>query len=142
MAPGSDPTGPVTKNCHQRCDSITEDRVTGDESQAILLISEEGIHGVTVEVVAAVLVVVVVVIVAVVGVAGIVVVAGAVLTAAGVESKLVVTVVVVKEASKSMSLSRTARMALIYVNMMSVVGYGCDGYIQLSQCAESGEWYT
>lgn len=116
--------------------------MTGDESQAILLISEEGIHGVTAGVVAAGMVVLVMVVVAVVGVAVRVVVAGAVLTAAGVESKLVVTVVVVKEASKSIALSRTARMALIYVNMMSVVGYGCDGYIQLSQCAESGEWYT
>ena len=71
-----------------------------------------------------------------------VVVAAVVEPAAGVESRLVVAVVEVKEASKSMASSSTAAMSLIDVNGMSVVGYGSNGDIGRSRrCAEGDEWY-
>jgi hypothetical protein len=103
----------LAKNSLLRCDSVSDDRVTGEGSLAIVEISEEGVY-----VVMAVVVVVAAVVVAVVVVAAVVV------AAAGVESRLVAAVVVVKEASKSMASLSTAAMSLIDVNGMSVVGYG------------------
>ena len=112
----SDPKGLLAKNSLLRCDSVSDDRVTGEGSLAIIEISEEGVYVVMAVVVAAVVVAAVV--------AAAVVVAAVVVAAAGVESRLVAAVVVVKEASKSMASSSTAAMSLIDVNGMSVVGYG------------------
>ena len=136
----SDPTGPLHKSTLLRCESGSDERVTGKGSLAIVEISEEGVYIVTAvevdvvevaavegasEVVAAVVVAVVVaavVVVAGVVVAGVVVTAvvvpAVVVTAAGVESRLVVVVVVVKDASKSMASLRTAAMLLIDVTGM------------------------
>jgi hypothetical protein len=99
-----------------RCDSVSDDRVTGEESLVIVEISEEGIYVVPAVVVAAVVVAAVVV--------AAVVVAAVVVTAAGVESRLVGAVVAVREASRPMGSSRTAAMTLSDVNGMSVVSYG------------------
>jgi len=147
----SDPTGLLAKNSLLRCDSVSDDRVTGDGSLAIVEISEGGVYvGMAVVVAAAVVaalvvaavVVAAVVVAAVVAaavvvaavvvapvvvaavVAAAVVVAAVVVAAAAVESRLVAAVVVVKEASKYMASSSTAAMSLIDVNGMSVVGYG------------------
>ena len=112
----SDPTGLLAKNSLLRCDSVSDDRVTGEGSLAIVEISEEGVYVVMAVVVVAAVVVAVVMVAAVV-------VAAVVVAAAGVESRLLAAVVVVKEASKSMASSSTAAMSLIDVNGMSVVGY-------------------
>jgi len=115
----SDPTGLLAKNSLLRCDSVSDDRITGEESLAIVEISEKGVYAVTTVVVAAVVV-----------------------AAAGVQSRLVAAVEVVKEASKSMASSSTAAMSLIDVNGMSVVGYGRNGeFGRNRQCAEGDEWY-
>ena len=108
----------MAKNSLLGCDSVSEDRVTGEGSLAIVEISEEGVYIVMAVVVAAVVVAAAVVAAVVVAA---VVVAAVVVAAAGVESRLVA---VVKEASKSMALLSTAAMSLIDVNSMSVVGYG------------------
>jgi hypothetical protein len=107
----SDPTGLLAKNSLLWCDSVSDYRVTGEGSLAMVEISEEGVNVVTAVVVAAVVV-------------AMVVVAAVVVTAAGVGSRLVAVVVVVKEASQSMASSITAAMSLIDVNGMEVVGYG------------------
>jgi hypothetical protein len=91
----------LAKNSLLRRDSVSDDKVTGEGSLAIVEISEEGVYVVTAVVVAAVVVAAVV-----------------------VESRLVAAVVVVKDASKSMASLSTAAMSLIDVNGMSVVGYG------------------
>jgi len=101
MASCSDPTGLLATKSLLRCLSVSDDRVTGEGSLAIVEISEEGVYVVT----------------------AVVVVAVAVVTAIGVESRLIAAVVVVKEASESMALSSTVAMSLIGVNGMSVVGY-------------------
>jgi hypothetical protein len=98
----SDPTGLLAKNSLLRCDSVSDDSVTGEGSLAIVEVSEEGVYVVM----------------------AVVVVAAVVVAATGVESRLVAAVVVVKQASKSMASSSTAAMSLIDVNGMSVVGYG------------------
>jgi len=125
----SDLTGLLAKNSLLRCDSVSDDRVTGEGSLAIVEISEEGVYVGMVVVVAAAVVAAVVVVAVVVA-------------AAGVQSRLVAAVVLVKEALKSMASSSTAAMSLIDVNGMSVVGYGWNGDIGRSrQCAEGDEWY-
>jgi len=106
MASCSDPTGLLEKNSLLGCDSVSDERVTGEGSLAQVEISEEGVYVVKTVEVAAVEVALVVV------------------TAAGVESRLLAAVVVVKDASKSMASLSTAATSLIDVNNMSVVGQG------------------
>jgi len=52
----SDPRGLLAKNSLLRCDNVSDDRVTGEGSLAIVEISEEGVYAVTAVVVAAVVV--------------------------------------------------------------------------------------
>jgi len=120
MASCCDPTSLLEKNSLPRCDSVSDERVTGEGSLAIVEISEERVYVVMAVEVAAVKVAVVEV--AAVEVAAVVaaalVVAAVVVTAVGVESRIVAAVVVVKNASKFMVILGTAAMPLIDVNGM------------------------
>jgi hypothetical protein len=105
----SEPTGRLAKNSLQRCDSVYDDRVTGEGYLARVEISEKGVYIVmAIVVVAGVVVAAVVVSVGVVAAAAlaavvvtaavvlaVVVVAAVVVTAAKVELRLIVVVVVV-----------------------------------------------
>ena len=141
MASCSNPTGLLEKNTLLRCDSVSDEQVTGEGSLAIVEISGEGVYLVMAVEVAAVEVAAVevaAVVVAGVVVAGVVadvlvlaavvvtsvVVAGVVVTAAGAEYRFVAAVAVVEDASKSMASLSTAAMSLSDVNCMSVIGYG------------------
>jgi len=121
MAACCNPTGLLAKNSVLRCDSVSDDRDTGEGSLAIVVISEEGVY-IVMTVVVATVVVAAVVMAAVVVAA--VVVDAVVVAAARVESRFVAAVVVVKESSKSMVSLSTAAMALIAVNGLTVVDYG------------------
>ena len=126
MASCSDLTGLSAKNSFVRCDSISNDRGSGEGSLAIVEISEKGVYLATAVVVAAVvaaMVVVAAVVVAAVVVAAVVVTA-VVVTAAGVESRLITVVAVVKDPLKSMASLSTATMSLIDVNSIVVIRYG------------------
>jgi hypothetical protein len=103
-------------NALLRCDSVSDERITGVGSQAIVQISEEMVYVVTMAVLAVVVVARVVVAAAVL--------AGVVVSAAGVGSRLVVVVELVQDILKSMASLSTAAMSLIDVNSMSVVCYG------------------
>jgi len=104
----SDPTGQLAKNSLLRCDSFSDDSVTGEGSLTIVEISEEGVYVVTAAVVASVVV------------AGVVV-AAVVVNAEGVESRLLAVVVVFKDASKSIALLSTTAMLLIDGIGLSVI---------------------
>jgi hypothetical protein len=93
----------LAKNSLLRCDSASDDRVTGEGLLAMVEISQEGVY-----IVMAVVVVVAAVLVA----------------AAWGESWLVAVVVVVKEGSKYMASSSTEATSFIEVHGMFVVGYG------------------
>jgi len=144
MASCSDLTGLSAKNSFVRCDSISNDRGSGEGSLAIVEISEKGVYLATAVVVAAVvaaMVVVAAVVVAAVVVAAVVVTA-VVVTAAGVESRLITVVAVVKDPLKSMASLSTATMSLIDVNSIVVIRYGWDGDNRRShQRAEGDEPY-
>jgi len=81
----SDPTGLLEYNSLLRCDSVSDERVTGEGLLAIVKISEEKVYIVMGVEVAAVKV------------------ASVVVTATGVESRHIATVVVVKDASTCMA---------------------------------------
>jgi len=109
-----DPTGLLEKNSVLRCDSVCDERDTGEGSLAIVEISEEGVYVETAVVVAGVVVVVAVVVAAVV--------VAAVVAVAVEELKLIAVVVVVRDALKSMASLSAAVTWLIDVNVMAVIG--------------------
>jgi len=97
----SNQAGLLEKNSLLKCDSVSDERVTGERLLALVEISEEGVY----VAMAAVVVAVVVVGAAVVG-----------------ESKVVAAVLVARDASKSIAFLRIAAMSLIDVNITLVVG--------------------
>lgn len=103
-------TGLLAKISLLRCDSVSDNKVTGQGSLAIVQKSQEGVYVVRAVLVAAV-------------VEAALVVAAVVVTATGVESSLIVAVVVVVEPSQSVAFLSTAAMMLIDVNSMLVIGY-------------------
>jgi hypothetical protein len=131
----------VEKISLHRCDGVSDERVTGKESIAIVEIYEQVLYVVTDVVVAAlvvapVMVFATLVVVVVAGVEAVVVLAAVVVTADWVASRLVAAVVVVNYTSQLMALQNTAAMLLIAIRSMSVVGYGSDVMLSSHQCAE------
>jgi len=118
VASCSDTTGLLKKNSLLRCVSVSDERDSGKGLVVIVEISEEWVYVVTA-----------------------VVVVSLVVAATVVESRLIVEVVAVQDASECMASLGTAGMSLIDTKGMSVVGYGSDGNIRHSRrCAERDEW--
>lgn len=139
-----DLTGQLQKHSLLRCDSGSNEKVTGEGLLVIVEMSKELVYTVmAVKVVAVVLdtVVVAAVVVAVVVVTAVVVAAvlvAALVAAAVAESKLKPVLVVVRDASKSMVSLSAGAMSFIVVNVMSVVVHRfrlrCRYWAQQSVC--------